>query len=66
MECEKLSKVRSDFNEHIEYNHINGSVEQQKEVAALYVALLAARDGLLLTDSLPGTHNTGPDNVLSV
>ena len=66
MECEKLLTVRSDFNEHIQYNHINGSLEQQKEVAALYVALLAAREGLLLTDSLPGTHNTGPGNVLSV
>ena len=63
LECEKLSPVRSNFSEHIEYSHINGSVEQQVEVAALYVALLAAREGLL-QDSLPGTHNTGPGVVL--
>ena len=64
MECEKLSTIRSKFSEHIKYSHINGNVEQQQEVAALYVALLEAREGLLQYFSLPGTFNTGPGDVL--
>ena len=62
MECEELCTVRSKFGEHIEYNHINGSVTQQQEVAALFVSLLEAREELLL-ESLPGTFNTGPNHV---
>ena len=57
MDCEKLVSVKSKFSDHIEYSHINGSVTQQREVAALYVALLEAREGLL--QGLPGTSNTG-------
>ena len=64
MECEKLGTVKSKFSEHIQYSHINGNVEQQQEVAALYVALLEAREGILQDSSLPGTFNTGPGDVL--
>ena len=60
MECPKLTSSANTSNAHIEYVHMNGNVNQQKEVASLYLDLLDQRDALL-QDSLPGTDfNTGP------
>jgi hypothetical protein len=58
MKCPEIQKVIGQ-QDHIKYEHINGSPAQQKAVANLFLHLLETRDDLLR--SLPGAcNNTGP------
>ena len=56
--------ITSDLNKHIEYEHINGSLDQQVELVKVYEKYLELRETLLKEDddhqgSLLGLH-TGP------
>ena len=48
MNCEViLSRIR-DIKSHIKYEHLFGNVNEQKEVAQLYIQLLAVREDLIM------------------
>ena len=48
MNCEVIMSRISDIKSHISYDHLFGDVKEQKDVAQLYIQLLAVRDDLLL------------------
>ena len=68
MKYEVIISRMSDIKSHIKYEHIFGNIIEQRDVAQLYLQLLAVRDELLLQqedqDQEPGlpaaTTNAGP------
>ena len=76
MKCPKLAASMDPTMSHIQYNHIYGSISEQKEIANMYLKLLQVREELLTDqddqdqedldddeDDIicpPGAFNTGP------
>jgi hypothetical protein len=48
MNCEVIISKIGDIKSHIRYEHLFGNVNEQKDVAQLYIQLLSVRDDLLL------------------
>ena len=61
--CSALKENISKEQDHIKYEDIFGSMEQQREAVLLLAKLLEARQELLEGESLPVGLITGPESV---